>query len=52
MNCCLHYMLHINLYILYILYIYFITLNLNLKEFSRIKQIHQKLSRKQDSIFG
>ena len=30
MNCCLHYMLHINLHILYI---YFIKLNLNLKEF-------------------
>ena len=30
MNCCLHYMLHINLHILYI---NFIKLNLNLKEF-------------------
>ena len=30
MNCCLHYMLHINLHISYI---YFIKLNLNLKEF-------------------
>ena len=30
MNCCQHYMLHINLHILYIL---FIKLNLNLKEF-------------------
>ena len=29
MNCCLHYMLHINLHILYI---YFFNLNLNLKE--------------------
>ena len=30
MNCCQHYMLHINLHILYI---HFIKLNLNLKEF-------------------
>ena len=30
MNCCLHYILHINLHILYI---YFVKLNLNLKEF-------------------
>ena len=30
MNCCLDYMLHINLHILYI---YFIKRNLNLKEF-------------------
>ena len=30
MNCCLHYMLHINLHILYS---YFIIFNLNLKEF-------------------
>ena len=30
MNCCQHYILHINLYILYIL---FIKLNLNLKDF-------------------
>ena len=30
MNCCRHYMVHINLHILYI---YFIKLNLNLKEF-------------------
>ena len=30
MNCCQHYMLHINLHILYI---HFINLNLNLEEF-------------------
>ena len=35
MNCCLYYMLHINLHISYIL---FITLNSNLKEFQESKK--------------
>ena len=32
MNCCVHYMLHINLHILYV-GVYFIKFNFNLKEF-------------------
>ena len=49
MNCCLHYMLHISLHILYI---YFIKLNLNLKEFQESNKYTKSYQENKIEFFG
>ena len=51
MNCCQHYMLHINLH-RSILYIYFIKLNLNLKEFQEYKKYFESYQENMIEYFG